>query len=120
MNQSWNDIDDCGVLFELRRCSTPVSEFVIPAEEVEREARAINMDCFCGICVLEQVRYKAFLQQLHVPSEFGAPPPCWTMKHYGTYMPVHRPLSLPQMAMLIGGDFHMTTRNLNYQKTFIL
>lgn len=105
----------------MRRCSTPVSEYPMPTEVVENHSRAkTNMTCFCGICTLEQMRYKAFLQQLHVPSEFGAPPPCWTMKHYGTYIPVRRPLTLGQMAMLIGGDFHMTTMNLNYQKTFIL
>lgn len=113
-------MDNYGIIFDLRRCSTPMSEYPLPLEEVEREARAINMDCFCGICMLEQIRYKAFLQQLHVPTEFGAPPPAWTMKHYGTYIPVHNPLTLPQMAMLIGGDFVMTTRNLHYQKTFIL
>lgn len=115
-----NSIEDHGVLFELRRCSTPVSEYPIPTEEVERESRTISMKCFCRMCTLEQIRYKAFLQQLHVPTEFGAPPPCWTMKHYGTHIPVRRPLNLAQMAMLIGGDFHMTTRNLNYQKTFII
>lgn len=113
-------MEDSGIWFEMRRSSTPTSELLLPTEEVEREARASNMTCFCGICMLEQLRYKAFLQQLHVPTEFGAPPPCWTMKHYGNHIPIQRPLTLPQMAMLISGDFHMTTRNLNYQKTFIL
>lgn len=113
-------MEDHGVIFDLRRCSTPHSEYYIPVEEVEDEARAVSLKCFCEPCIYEQMRYKAFTQQLFVPTEVGAMPPCWTMKHYGTYIPVRRPLTLPQMAMLIGGDFHMTTRNLNYQKTFIL
>lgn len=114
------EINDHGVVFDMRRCSTPVSEFPISTEEVERVARACSMTCFCPPCTLEQIRYKAFLQELHTRVEFGQPPPCWTMKHYGTHIPVHRPLNLAHMAMLLGGDFHMTTRNLHYQKTFII
>lgn len=113
-------ISDLGVDFGLRRCSTPTSEYPIPSEDVERVARAPNSSCFCGDCALEQMRYKAFLQQLQVPSVPGEPAPCWTMKHYGTYIPVRRPLNLAHMALLIGGDFQMTTQNLAYQKTFIL
>lgn len=121
MDHQIQEIEDFGVMFEARRCSTPVSEFPIPVEEVENEARRCSMTCFCQDCVLEQVRYKAFLSQLHIPTDVvNGPFPYWTMKHYGTYLPIYRPLNLPQIAMLIGGDFQMTTQNLQYQKTFIL
>lgn len=122
VNQEVEDhgISDLGVMFELRRCSTPMSEYPIPTEDVENVARAPNSSCFCAGCALEQMRYKAFLQQLQFPTTPGEPAPAWTMKHYGTYIPMRRPLNLAHMAMLLGGDFQMTTQNLAYQKTFII
>lgn len=102
----------------MRRCSTPVSELDIPMEEVERQSRVIPSNCPCRPCTRDQNLYKRFLHHLIFPAKFGTP--CGAIKDNGIHIPITKPLTLPMMAMLIGGDYQMTTKNLNYKKTFII